>query len=148
MLNNEHLLSFLLEVDADFSPPLSSRLNLAAYANKIQANAIVVEDIIDGNLIKGIAATYANDESTRTAYLTFIAVKTCFRGLGVARKLIEKTEHILVKKGFFRLRLEVYKGNEAINLYKRLGFEIYKEDSGSYYMEKDITVQKCFEDER
>ncbi|WP_158089198.1 GNAT family N-acetyltransferase [Vibrio cyclitrophicus] len=136
MLTNEQVLSFLQDADSDFEPPLSSKLRLETYAEKMISNAVIVDDISNDNLLRGFAATYANDTNNLTAYLTFIGVKSRFRGLGIAKNLIEKTETILLKKGFVRLRLEVYKGNEAIRLYEKIGFVVYKDDSNSYFMEK------------
>lgn len=136
MLTKEQVLSFLQEADSDFTPPLSSKLNLEIYAEKMISNAVIVDDISNDNLLRGFAATYANDANNLTAYLTFIGVKSRFRGLGIAKNLLEKTEATLLKKGFIRLRLEVYKGNEAIKLYEKIGFVVYKEDFESYFMEK------------
>ncbi|MDO8254152.1 GNAT family N-acetyltransferase [Shewanella algae] len=141
MLTKEQVLEFLLEVDSEFSPPLSSKLDLELYAIKIVNNAIIISDIHNGNELRGMAATYANEERKHTAYLTFIGVKKCFRGLGIARSMINATEAQLLKAGFSILRLEVYKENRAIELYKDIGFEVYKESLDSYYMEKVIAKE-------
>jgi putative acetyltransferase len=77
-----------------------------------------------------------------------IIVDEKFRGKGIGTRLIN--ELLALAKERFKLRfvhLEVYEGNPAINLYKRLGFEIYgvhrrfmKE--GDLYIDK-ILMQKA-----
>ncbi len=57
-----------------------------------------------------------------------IVVDKEMRGKGVGTALIKEAEKLAKKKhGIELLHLEVYKGNPALNLYKRLGYHVYGE---------------------
>lgn len=57
-----------------------------------------------------------------------------FRGLGIGYKLMKEMLELLKEKGYKQVSLSVQKENYAVNLYKKLGFEIYKVKDLEYIM--------------
>lgn len=63
-------------------------------------------------------------------YIEIIAVDSAARGQGIGRKLLEWChETALANPGMHKLQLEVLRGNPAIRLYERVGFEIINLDN-------------------
>lgn len=97
----------------------------------------------------GIANIYINTmEKLKHQALFAIVIKEEFRGQGVGthltRHIIHEAKHNL---GIKLLHLEVYEGNPAIHLYKKLGFVQYglhkkfiKDENGEYHAK--ILMQK------
>lgn len=115
------LLTHLRAADAGFKPPLSSRVNLAAYADKLIASARRVEAWQDGTLV-GLIAVYANDPP-RGGFITNVSVLPSHHGRGIAGELLVRTLALATELGLPRLRLEVHADNTAaLALYRRHGF--------------------------
>lgn len=57
------------------------------------------------------------------AYLT-ISVKGGYRGQGLGTRLMQAAEELAREKGIRRIELEVFSQNPAVELYKRLGYEV------------------------
>lgn len=114
----EHLIC----CDTDFVPPLSGRVELNEYANKISIKATRFEAWSDGSLI-GLVAAYCNDHENRIAYITSVSVLKAWTGKGIAAKLMKQcVEHAKVS-GMRQISLEVASGNApAIKLYEKSGF--------------------------
>lgn len=117
------LLNLMNEVDTDFYPALSSRVNLNEYALKLLKGAVVFGAYNKGSLI-GAIAIYMNDVTNKYGYCPFIAVLPCARGQGVSRKLIEVAIAELKIKKFNKLALTVRANSPASSLYKSVGFQI------------------------
>lgn len=61
-----------------------------------------------------------------------------YRGLGIGKKLMEIILDELKACGYKQASLAVQKENRALNLYKKLGFQIYDENSEEYIMIKHL----------
>ena len=115
---------FLKSINMDFDPPLSSRLSVEAYSEKISNNAIIFSVYESGNLV-AFAALYCNDFSNLTAYISMLAVSQKYRGSGIGSSMLENCIRFSKKRKFKYLNLEVSKSNSnAIRLYENFGFEI------------------------
>lgn len=115
------LLAHLRAADAGFSPPLSSRIELAGYADKLAAHARRIE-AWQGDTLVGLIALYANDPA-RGGFITNVSVLPDFQGQGVAGELLKRTVALSLELGLPHLRLEVYADNTAaLALYRRHGF--------------------------
>ena len=86
---------------------------------------------VDGNPV-GMAVIYVQPfEKLRHQALFAIIVDPGFRGKGIGTVLLKEVEKIAKKKhGIELLHLEVYEGNPAYNLYKRLGYHEYGVQKG------------------
>jgi len=108
------------------------------YFEKICKYACFIE-ALDGNQCVGFSAFYANDDITKTAYITLIAVSLSFQKMGIGKKLIDATIQKANICGMEKIRLEVDKENiKAIQLYNKNGFSVFDETDRSFYMDKNI----------
>jgi ribosomal protein S18 acetylase RimI-like enzyme len=115
------LLAHLRDVDASFQPPLSSRVDLADYADKMAARARRVE-AWRGDMLVGVIAMYANDPA-QGGFITNVSVLPGHQGEGLAGALLTRALALAVELRLPRLRLEVYADNTAaLALYRRHGF--------------------------
>ena len=66
---NQTILNFLEQIDKDFNPPLSSKVNLSEYVTKIQNNAnLIIRKNKKGDII-GLLVVYCNDFTKSRAYI-------------------------------------------------------------------------------
>lgn len=122
----QSLYSLLNQVDSDFSPTLSSRVDLEQYALKLLKVARVF-GIYQKKELLGAMAIYMNDLDSKVAYCPFIAVLSDFRGNGFSQKLIETSIMELKSKKFSKLLLTVRVDSPACYLYKKVGFKVTNE---------------------
>jgi ribosomal protein S18 acetylase RimI-like enzyme len=133
----EHLLKLLNDVQEDFSPPLSQRVQIDDYADKLLERANIYAIIINEN-IAGALAIYANDYENCRAYIPFLAVGQLYRDKRIATILISHTIEEIRKLGFKEIRLECLENSPAHRLYVKNGFErmnqIENERTSSVYL--------------
>lgn len=112
----------LFDCDAAFLPPLSSRLNLQEYAQKLASHAVRVEAWFGENLI-GLVAVYCNDPTRETAFISNVSVHAQHRGKGIARILMQLAIKHTRELGFKSIELDVNEqATVALSLYQGLGF--------------------------
>lgn len=115
----------LLEVvDADFVPPLSSRVELGAFSEKILRHACV-RVVDNGVRCVALGAAYLNQQGglKGAGYVTVLATHPEERGCGLGRSVMESLESEAVRQGIWRLFLQVDRVNvRAKALYERLGY--------------------------
>ncbi|MBB1368460.1 GNAT family N-acetyltransferase [Pseudoalteromonas sp. SR44-5] len=129
LLNEGDLSSFfklLNQVDDDFSPTLSSRVDLEQYALKLLKVATVF-GVYKKNQLVGAIAVYMNDLDSKVAYCPFIAILSNSRGQGFSQLLLEIAIAELKSKQFNSLSLTVRADSPASHLYKKVGFLIVNE---------------------
>ncbi|MEI5639571.1 MULTISPECIES: GNAT family N-acetyltransferase [unclassified Pseudoalteromonas] len=116
----------LNQVDADFSPTLSSRVNLEQYALKLLKVATVF-GLYKQNQLVGAIAIYMNDLDNKIAFCPFIAILPNSRGQGLSKQLLELAIADLKSKQFNSLSLTVRADSPASYLYKKVGFKTINE---------------------
>lgn len=130
--------NLLTQVDEDFCPPISLRVGIPQYAEKIARDAAVFSAYDKGRMIAFIAI-YCNELDSRVAFMTMVAVANQYRKSGLASSLIETGIRHIRRLGFNSFRLEVHKTNlNAVAMYKRLGFATVSESDQSLFMEMII----------
>jgi GNAT superfamily N-acetyltransferase len=109
--------------------------------------------------INDVIIAYVNSEAVGCAAIKFfdkgtfevkrVFVKEKFRGFGIATEMMIRIEDIAKEKGLVSLIVETYKDfSSAINLYKKLSYEII-ENYGQYKdMEKSICMRKIINDNK
>lgn len=129
----QSLYNLLKRVDSDFSPSLSSRVNLEQYALKLLKISTVFGVSKQSKLV-GAIAVYMNDLDNKIAYCPFISILPNSRGQGFSQLLLELAIVELKSKQFNKLSLTVRADNPARYLYKKVGFKVINEFSyeGSY----------------
>lgn len=119
---SERIFQFFEIVDREFSPPLSERVNLTEYANKLAAEAVNLF-MVEGDRDIAHAAFYCNDQCFKVAYLSSISVLPEFHGSGVSWNLLMKVVDKCLIEEMKLLNLEVdIKNFKAVKLYKKCGF--------------------------
>ncbi|MDY6786474.1 MAG: GNAT family N-acetyltransferase [Cyanobacteriota bacterium] len=104
--------------------------------------ALVVE--VDNQLIGAIWGRLLTKENKGFGYVDdntpelSMAVKPEYRNKGIGTELIKSIASEYQKIGVDYLSLSVDKANNALNLYKRLGYEIVKETETSWTMRNRI----------
>ncbi len=138
----------LLSCDTDFVPPLSDRVAIAAYAQKLADNAIRFE-AWDKGVVVGLVAAYCNDALRRAAFVTSVSVMRDWQGKGVARHLVQSCIEQAKKLGFARIELEVNRDNvPAILMYENLGFGQAASDGQAGRMHIDFGGQSQMNNQR
>ena len=134
----EELYGFLTECDTQFSPLLSSRVNLIKYSEKLILNSILFH-ARENNKTVGIMAFYANDTRLDYAFISLICVWKGYERKGIGSKFIDDCISIVKKKGIKSIRLEVdIENQDAISFYAGIGFHIENTHTQSYIMVKII----------
>lgn len=117
---------YLRTCDADFVPPLSSRVEIKDYAKKIVSKATRFE-AWSGNTLVGLLAAYCNDQEKRIAYITSISVLREWKGEGIAARLMSQCIEHARALGMRQIGLAVASDNSlAIKLYEKSGFVAVK----------------------
>ena len=108
--------------DDTFTPPLSSRVDIEAYAQKLAGRSERFEAWSEGVLV-GLLAAYCNDLDSRVAYISSVSIMPVSRGRGIASQLIARCVENVAALGHTAIELEVGTRNEAATrLYKKHGF--------------------------
>ena len=133
------LTEFLQRIDPDVVPPLSSRVRLQEYSEKLNRFADCIVADIDHRAV-GLCAMYCNDQATREGFVSLIAVDAPFRRMGLGARLLEKGLELALSKGMERALLETHVANhKAISLYKSKDFTVSKvHPDGSLFMSRDL----------
>lgn len=67
-----------------------------------------------------------------------IALYKEYRGFGIGTELMKRMLELLQRKGYRKVSLSVQKGNFALKMYCRLGFQPIRETPEEYVMEYDF----------
>jgi ribosomal protein S18 acetylase RimI-like enzyme len=111
----------LARCDADFTPPLSARLDLGDYAAKLAERAARFE-AWDGGELVGLVAAYVTPGAPE-AFISNVSVVSELRGHGVAAALVADCIDRARGAGAATLRLEVASADRAAGrFYEKLGF--------------------------
>lgn len=116
----------LLCCDAGFVPPLSGRVKIRDYAQKIASKATTFEAWSGGTLV-GLVAAYCNDQASRIAYVTSVSVLKEWTRKGIAAGLVVQCVEYAKVSGMRQISLAVAADNTfAIKLYEKSGFIVSK----------------------
>ena len=112
----------LARCDSSFMPPLSCRVGIGAYAQKMASMATRFEAWTGGTLI-GLVAAYCNDQENGVGYITSVSVLPAWTGNGIAARLMRLCVEHAKACGMRQISLEVATVNaNAIRLYQNSGF--------------------------
>ena len=116
------LAGLLRRCDAAFVPPLSTRVDIDAYAAKISAHAVRFE-AWDGDAPVALLAAYCNDAGAGVAYITSVRVAPEWTRRGIAGALLSACIRHARGAGMRQLALAVDTANTpALGLYSQHGF--------------------------
>ena len=138
-LSDAQFVDFLYIIGDLLPRPLRSRMDVDEYAKKLKMNAeIFVAFDNDGDLA-GLMCLYANNMSSKEAYLPFIGIIPSFQGKGLGRTMMQRAIAIARQKHMQSINLEVGPDNlKAQNLYEKLGFMFTNKTGNSWHMKLEI----------
>lgn len=110
---------------------------------KFSEYATVLAMYYGDNLI-AFSSFYCNDQESKQAFLSMIAVSRGFEGKGYGRTMLKVVEQNCIKSGMTALVLEVNKNNSnAINFYEKNGFVfLSRETDNSFFMKKMLLMEE------
>lgn len=117
----QDIIEHLEKCDQNFSPQLSSYVNINEYSQKIFSNAVTFEAWENDKLI-GLVAAYLNDQKSYEGFITNVSVFNNHARKGIAKQLLLNCEEYANKVGFKYLSLDVHPGTNAFFLYTKIGF--------------------------
>lgn len=125
----------LVACETEFDPPLSQRVDIAAYAQKIRQRALTVE-AWQGDVLVGLVAAYLDDRQ-RTCFVTNVSVLPKLKRRGIASALLSELLNQAGKQGMTELMLEVSKTSKhAAALYARFHFTVVDDRGATVLMKR------------
>lgn len=118
---------FIFRVDKDFTTPISSKVNILEYAQKIidLANVYTLENDVNSYPI-GMGVCYCNDFENQKAYLSFLAIEEKYRGFGFSNQLLDAIINDVKKTSMRCIELHT-ESPIAEKLYISKGFKVIED---------------------
>ena len=117
------LLEFLESVDGSFPVPLSDKVDVGAYADKLLGGATLVWAAAEGGLAGLVAGYTERVPETGLGYVSLVAVGERFRRKGIARRLVRAFLDVAAARGLTGVHLYADPSNRGARaLYESLGF--------------------------
>lgn len=138
--SRQQIQSFLTEIECNFEPPLSQRLNILEYAGKLSDKAQIICYKEEERIISAIL--YYIDNEKKTAYIPVLGSVDGFEGRGLMRVLMDKVEETLLASDFCSLGLETWLGSRALNIYIKRGFYVSSITEQSEINRINVTLYK------
>jgi ribosomal protein S18 acetylase RimI-like enzyme len=135
-LTANEIFNYLSVLDKNLIPPLSLRVNIWNYSEKLQNNAVHF-CVFDDNTLVGLAACYFNNFSEKTGYVTSFSVTEPYLRKGIARELLNMITDYAKAQGYLYITLRVNRLNDiAVGFYIISGFKVEGnvDDSGYILM--------------
>ena len=135
------LISFMQSIDADFEPPLSSYVDIPKYCEKIVSlSSIFVAHY--NEIIIGLIAFYCNDKSNYLSYISYLGVAQEARGHHIGQELLYNAISLAKFNLMKVIRIRTWERNvAALNLYKRIGFDVIGEERDRADASKSIWLE-------
>lgn len=138
------ILGHLQACDGSFVPPLSERVDLALYAEKVANNAITFEAWAAETLV-GLIGAYNNSKQSEY-FITTVSVLPSYGSRGIAGHLLRQCVDCALHQRIRRIKLNVNKNSPAaLRLYKSHGFSVTDEDAEVLTMELNLATEKSTE---
>lgn len=116
------LSTLILDEQAREDGRLVEGIDLDAYLDKLASRAEILADTLAGRC-RGFVAFYANNLTTRQAFITLVLVAPEARGVGLGGTLVKAVLSVCRGRGFETCQLEVRRDNAAaLAMYRGLGF--------------------------
>lgn len=133
-LQKDFFYQYLIDHDCDFYEPLSKRVDLKVFAEKVSRLSTTFVITLNGYMA-GLIASYFYDAESRKGFITLVHTKKEFRGKRLAWRLVNAVIHYAKMKNFLYVDLVVYKDNiTAFNLYLSSGFKVITDNCGRYVL--------------
>lgn len=136
LTNAASIFNHFVECDSIFTPPLSTRVKLFEYAQKLATKSDRFEIWQEDRLV-GLAAAYIrNSKSDNYGFISNLSVCKDLQGRGLGRVLIQKCIALATDHKLHFLKLEVsLQDKKARTFYEKNGFFLCKEKTHEYSLE-------------
>ena len=107
---------------------------VSAFGTQKDDHCFVAE--ADGQVVGAVWARIMNDYGhidDETPSLAISLYKE-YRGLGIGKGMMQKMLFLLKEKGYKKVSLAVQKSNNAVKMYRRIGFAVVGENETEYIM--------------
>lgn len=120
---------FLNKVDNSFPVPLSDKQDLCRFAEKLQENATICAEMVNGEVVAAVFGYIQNVENNR-GYISVVATVEEYRGSGFASKLVKQFLKVAEQKRLSAVHLYTAKSNKkARAMYEKIGFQEWKQEN-------------------
>ena len=136
IINLNDLISYLNDVDHDFGIPISEKITINYFAEKLLTFGKVF-GVKENEEIVSCIGFYCNDNINRNAYLPILSTQKRARGKGYARILVNKMIEEC-KKCEMKTILCDSINPHAINLYKSIGFVQYNSEDNKVFLKLEL----------
>lgn len=136
----DDLTNYLNEVNLDFGIPLSNKVSITSFAEKLltYGNVFIVKE---NNKIASCIGFYSNDTVNYTAHLPILSTREWARGKGFARLLVNKMLEECEERGMKTILCDSINPH-AIALYKSFGFIEYKKEGEKSFLMLNIRKKR------
>lgn len=125
---------YVLAHDNDFYEPLSGRVDIETFVEKVHRLSTSFILVIDGE-VAGLIASYFYDVPSEKGFVTLTHTKKEYRGQHLSTVLLKAVQDYARSVHFKYIDLMVYKANiPAFNLYKKHDFEVLEDNNGRCLM--------------
>ena len=133
----------LLRIFGDQLPdPLSKRVDLRSYAEKLENNAEIALAFHNKRIV-GFLAMYANDFYNGKAHIPIVSVLKDFQGKGIGKALLSRAIALARQRKMINLWLTVDKDNLiAQHFYSEFRFIKTSSDGSKFIMSRDLSLNK------
>lgn len=137
-LTNNQLVSLLNELGELLPDPLSKRVNIFEYSQKIISNADIACMYVQDKIV-GIVAIYTNDNQYYEAFVSFLGIFPSVQRRGLGKILMSEAISYAKEKGMQIIKLKVHKNNySAQKFYASYNFDYDRIDNDKIIMYKKI----------
>lgn len=135
----EFIKEYILQYDNDFYEPLSARVDMEAFSQKLSDLSTTFVIYKDGE-VAGLICSYFYDPVSKAGFITLVHTKHEYRGLHLSLHLLNAVKEYARKHGFEEITLFVSKQQtSAYQLYSRHGFNVLsEEENGRCKMECEL----------
>lgn len=125
---------YVLAHDNDFYEPLSGRIDVDAFVNKVHTLSTTFVLVQEG-VVAGLIASYFYDLPSEKGFITLTHTRREFRGQHLSTILLKTVQEYARSINFKYIDLMVYKDNApAFNLYLKHGFKVLSVSNGRCLM--------------
>lgn len=117
------ILDYLVQVDSLFNPPLSERVDLDDYVDKLSNHAHILCYKAENKIVAAIFY-YINDDNE--AYIPVLGCVEGYEGRGLMLSLVKNMERQMVHKNVVNVSLTTWNKSRALNFYVKNGFVVTK----------------------
>lgn len=124
----EFIKEYILQYDNDFYEPLSARVDMDIFSQKLSDLSTTFVIYKDAE-VAGLICSYFYDPASKAGFITLVHTKHEYRGQHLSLHLLNTVKEYAHKRGFERITLFVSKQQtSAYQLYSRHGFTVLSED--------------------